>query len=146
MASLEKLNSDATAFLETHVDWMQLTSEEIRLLREREFKAASEVMKRKTPLVELYQKQLAALFENKELLMALDIETKSALKQSQLQFAEVGEIYQHELNLALKSSERIIEMIKRAITEQNTTSHFYGNAGAMKPAEAPRSVMINRKA
>ena len=143
----DKLASDAAVFLDTHADWEKMTQQEIGLLRAKNFEAAKAVMKIKAPVAERYQKQLKQLFDQKERLMALPIAIKEALRKSQFVFENLSAEYQIELDLALDASRRFIELIKNAVTQQNTSSHFYGYSGAMvSPTYEVRSMVYNAKA
>lgn len=142
----ENLLNAARAFLETHAEWEKITQEEIRLLRNREIRAAEEIMKKKPPLVDLYQSQLRLLFENREQLSDMPDDMKAALRDSQTAFASISGEYQRELDMALTSAERLMNLIKDTITKLQTTSQFYGKSGALTEQEAPRSFTVNKKA
>lgn len=138
---------DATrAFLATHAEWENLTRDELELLRKREIKKAEELMKRKPALTSTYQDQLRHLFENREKLAELPVDMIDALRTSQAVFTELSGEYQRELDLALTSAERLMNVIKETIVQQHSTSQFYGRSGTLTPQEAPRSFSVNKKA
>jgi len=143
---IDDLVKSAEAFLDTHRDWMTQTQSEIDVLRSRDFKAADKILKRKQPINDLYQKQLKFLFDRKEILQALPPEIKKTLRESQDAFVAISAEYQKELALTLKLIERLMNMLKSALVEHVTTSHFYGETGTLTKQETPRSVTVNKNA
>ncbi len=146
MSEVHPLLDVANAFLNTHAEWERQTQDEIRLLRTREIKAAEEIMKRKPAITDMYQAQLKHLFNHREALGELPENTRDALRQSQASFVELSAEYQKELDMALTSAERLMNLIKDTIVQERSTSQFYGKSGALMAQEAPRSITINKKA
>lgn len=136
----------ANAFLDVHDQWEKITNEEIRLLKAREIRSAEELMKRKPQLAENYTGLLKHLHEHRHALGELPDNIKESLRKSQLAFAEISKEYQQQLDLALTSAERLMNVIKDAVMQQASTSQFYGKTGALMPNEAPRSISVNKKA
>lgn len=136
----------ANAFLSVHDQWEKLTHEEIRLLKAREIRSAEELMKRKPQLTENYTGLLKHLHEHRHQLSELPDDIKESLRKSQMAFVEISKEYQVQLDMALTSAERLMNVIKDAVTQQNSTSQFYGKTGALMPNEAPRSISVNKKA
>ena len=146
MTDIHSLAVDAKMFLETHQDWERVTREEMEFLRARNFKSAEAIMKIKRGVVERYQSQLKHLFDHRELLLGFPIALKETLKESQLAFDRISAEYTRELELALDSTMRLVELVRSAIKEQVNTSQFYGKSGAMQKGADPRASTVNRSA
>lgn len=140
------LSQPARDFLETHADWMQQTHTAIETLQTRDFTKSAEALKRLAPLSDRYQSQLKFLHDKAEALGALPEDLKSALRQSQLEFAEASAAYYAELEVSMKIGEQFTALIQRSITRQLQTSQFYGNSGGIVNAIAPKAVTVNRSA
>ncbi len=140
---LEKAAHD---FLATHEQWALKTREEMDVLRKLNFKNATDVLKKKTTLSDTYHKQLKFLHEHRAELADLPATLKTALRKSQEEFNALSIEFHEELNMAMKVGERFMNLIKKAITRQLQTSHFYGQSGNLMNNLPPRSVTVNKKA
>jgi hypothetical protein len=140
---LEKAAND---FLKTHELWIERTQEEILIIRTFNFKSTTEVLKKKETLSDTYQRQLKFLHEHRKELMDLPVALKTALRKSQEEFETIGAALQKELEMAMKVTERFMNLIKKSVTRQLQTSQFYGRSGGILNSEAPRSVTVNKKA
>jgi hypothetical protein len=140
------LERAAAEFLDTHRTWVAYTKDEMRFLEKFQFRHLQSIIKLKKPVVDTYQRQLKFLFDQRKSLDVLPPETKQALRNAQIEFAELSTEYQAALQMAMKMSERLVGMIQSVMTQHLKTTHFYGESGAMVNKEVPRSVTVNKKA
>ena len=103
------LEKSALDFLATHQKWADLTRDEIRDLRTRDFKLGITSLKKKNVVSDTYQRQLRFLHESREKLATLPKDLVIRLRAAQEEFAKLGDDLQAELNMTTKKSHALID-------------------------------------
>jgi DNA topoisomerase IB len=146
MTEPHPLEKAANDFLATHQNWMAQTQEELAALRTRNFKLSTDTLKKKNGLSETYQRQLKFLHDQREKLATLPSQIANDLRKSQEEFKAVSAEMSVELDMSMKLGQQFMNLIKKAVTRQLKTSHFYGKSGGLLDNVAPRSVTVNKSA
>ncbi len=143
---MSDLNSLLQDVLGVQKDVIAYHRDEIIQLMAKNFEAAEKAMRNKGPLIELYQAKMRALHERRAELSELGEAVREKLVAAQAEFDDVMDQYQHELDKALKSSQRVLDLIKNAMITHTSQSNFYGQSGSLTAGQETRSLTVNKSA
>ena len=142
-----EIHETVLRFFNLHNQLSDVLREENKILKERQFGNLTEIMNRKGPLIELYQGDLRYLQHNATVVKGLGAEIKVRLASAREEMATLTSDNMVFLDRAMKSSQRVVDLIVNVMKDAKRTSTFYGASGAVAEAtDTTRMVKINQMA